>query len=50
MKGDFTDEEKLEYLQNALKDATAKGIVQESIRMAMTMTLFLFISEENGET
>ena len=32
MKGDFTDEEKLEYLQNALKDATAKEIVQESIR------------------
>ena len=26
------DEEKLEYLQNALKDATAKEIVQESIQ------------------
>ena len=32
MKGDFTDEEKLECLQNALKDSTAKEIVQESIR------------------
>ena len=32
VKGDFTDDEKLEYLQNALKDSTAKEIVQESIR------------------
>ena len=31
VKGDFTDDEKLEYLQNALKDST-KEIVQESIR------------------
>ena len=43
MKGNFTDEENWSsYLQNALKDLTAKEIVQESIEMVITMRLFSF--------
>ena len=42
VKLDIIDEENWRsYIQNALKDATAKEIVQESIEMVIIMTLHL---------